>query len=42
MAQLRVAGAQIQVTTDIKSNEAAIYRALEFAREAQADVLLTP
>lgn len=39
---LRVAGAQIPVTTDIESNLTAIRRAMAHAVEQQADVLLTP
>ncbi|GIV18626.1 MAG: hypothetical protein KatS3mg023_0377 [Armatimonadota bacterium] len=39
---LRVAGAQIPVTTDIESNLAAIRRAIAYAAEQRADVLLTP
>ncbi|MCS7311111.1 MAG: hypothetical protein NZ741_12920, partial [Armatimonadetes bacterium] len=39
---LRVAGAQIAVTTDIESNLAAIRRAIAYAAERRADVLLTP
>ncbi len=39
---LRVAGAQIPVTGDVQSNVAAIRRAIAFAVEQGADVLLTP
>ena len=41
-ARLRVAGAQIHVTTDISANVAAITRALDFAQREKADVLVTP
>ncbi|HUW55796.1 MAG TPA: carbon-nitrogen hydrolase family protein [Planctomycetota bacterium] len=40
--KLRVAGAQIPVTEDVASNEAAIGRAIDFARKEKADILLTP
>lgn len=40
--QLRVAGAQIPVSTDIDANLAALTRAIEFARREKADVLVTP
>lgn len=40
--RLRIAGAQLHVTTDIDANVAAITRALEFARREKADVLVTP
>lgn len=40
--RLRVAGAQIPVTRDVRANVAAITRAIEFARREQADVLVTP
>jgi predicted amidohydrolase len=40
--RLRVAGAQIHVTTDIAGNVAAITRAIEFAQREKADVLVTP
>ncbi|MCS6830683.1 MAG: carbon-nitrogen hydrolase family protein [Armatimonadota bacterium] len=39
---LRVVGAQIPVTMDIESNLAAIRRAIGYAAEQGADVLLTP
>ena len=39
---LRVAGAQLAVTTDIEANIQAIEKALDFAQEADADILLTP
>ncbi|MCL6474159.1 MAG: carbon-nitrogen hydrolase family protein [Firmicutes bacterium] len=39
---LRIAGAQIPVTTDVESNLAAIRRAIAYAAEKKADVLLTP
>jgi len=39
---LRVAGAQMPVTTDIESNLAAIRRAIVTAAGRKADVLLTP
>jgi len=40
--RLRVAGAQIAVSRDVDRNVAAIERALAFAADAGADVLLTP
>ena len=40
--KLRVAGAQIPVTKDVRANEQAISRALDFASAEGADVLLTP
>ena len=40
--KLRVAGAQLPVTNDITSNVAALSRAIAFARDAHADILLTP
>lgn len=40
--RLRVAGAQIAVTTEIESNLGAIRRAIAWAAEQRADVLLTP
>lgn len=40
--RLRVAGAQIPVTTDVERNAAAIERAMRFAHAEGADVLLTP
>jgi predicted amidohydrolase len=39
---LRVAGAQIPVSEDISANLATLSRAINFAREAKADLLLTP
>ena len=42
MTSLRVAGGQIPVTRDIEANMGAILRAIEFAGERGADVLLTP
>ncbi len=42
MTVLRVAGAQLSVTNDVERNAAAIVRAIDFARDAQADILLTP
>ena len=42
ISHLRVAGAQIPVTEDISTNLAAISRAIDFARGAKADILLTP
>jgi predicted amidohydrolase len=39
---LRVAGAQLPVTNDIQKNLQAITRAIEFAANAKADVLVTP
>ena len=41
-SRLRVAGAQIHVTTDIAANVAAITRAIDFAQREKADVLVTP
>ena len=41
-SQLRVAGAQIFVSTDIDANVSAITRAIEFARLEKAHVLVTP
>jgi predicted amidohydrolase len=41
-SRLRVAGAQIHITTDIDANVAAITRAIEFAQREKADVLVTP
>lgn len=40
--RLRVAGAQIAVTSDIDANVATITRAIEFAAREKADVLVTP
>jgi predicted amidohydrolase len=40
--KIRIAGAQLSVTRDIPTNVASIARAIEFARNAQADLLLTP
>ncbi len=42
MTAMRVAGAQLSITNDVGRNAAAIVRAIDFARDAQADVLLTP
>lgn len=39
---IRVSGAQIPVTKDIKSNVKAIERAIDFAVSENADILLTP
>lgn len=40
--RIRIAGAQLSVTNDIPANVAGIERAIAFARDAQADLLLTP
>lgn len=40
--RLRVVGAQMPVTHDVEDNLAAIRRAIAYAAERQADVLLTP
>lgn len=40
--ELRVAGAQLPVTTDINANRDAIFRAIDFAAGENADILLTP
>jgi len=40
--KLRIAGAQLPVTTDIDANLEAILRAVDFAVDQDADVLLTP
>jgi len=40
--ELKVAGAQMPVTRDVESNEAGIMRAIEFAVEQKAHILLTP
>ena len=40
--EMRVSGAQIPVATDIDSNVKAIERAIDYARSAEANVLLTP
>ena len=40
--EIRVAGAQLAVTIDIATNEAAIRRAIDFAHAEHADILLTP
>jgi predicted amidohydrolase len=40
--ELRVAGAQMAVGRDIAANAETIRRAIEFAREEDADILLTP
>jgi predicted amidohydrolase len=37
-----VAGAQLEVTNDVGSNEAALCRAIDWARSQRADILLTP
>jgi predicted amidohydrolase len=42
MKTIRVAGAQMPVTNDIKANAAAIARAIGFAAGQKADILLTP
>jgi predicted amidohydrolase len=42
MPKLRVAGAQLPVTKEISTNVAALERALEFARQQDAAILLTP
>ena len=42
MMKFRIAGAQLPITNDIVSNIAALSRAVAFAEEAHADVLLTP
>ncbi|MDP6597158.1 MAG: carbon-nitrogen hydrolase family protein [Candidatus Poribacteria bacterium] len=39
---LRVAGAQISVGTDIADNVATIERAIDYARDEKAEILLTP
>ena len=39
---LRVAGAQIPVSSDIEANVEVIMRAIDFAAAEQADILLTP
>ncbi|MBN1582192.1 MAG: carbon-nitrogen hydrolase family protein [Anaerolineae bacterium] len=40
--QIRIAGAQLPVTTDVQGNVLAIGRAIQFAAKEQADILLTP
>jgi predicted amidohydrolase len=40
--ELRVAGAQLPVTTDISANVDPIFRAIDFAAGEDADILLTP
>ena len=40
--EIRIAGAQLPVTTDIPTNVMHIARAIAFARDAQANLLLTP
>ncbi len=40
--KIRVAGAQIPVTTDIESNAALIKRAIDSGRDEEADIVLTP
>ncbi|UCD29446.1 MAG: carbon-nitrogen hydrolase family protein [Planctomycetota bacterium] len=42
MTQIRVAGAQIPVTKNIEANVATIERAIDFAVNQKADILLTP
>jgi predicted amidohydrolase len=42
MTEIRVAGAQVAVTRDVAANEATIVRAIEYARDEGADILLTP
>ena len=42
MAEIRIAGAQLPVGRDIGANLTCVLRALDSAREADADVLLTP
>ena len=42
MTNIRVAAAQIPVSRDVASNVATIRRALDFAADEKADVLLTP
>jgi len=39
---LRVAGAQLPVTRNVADNVARIFRAIDFASESEADILLTP
>src|SRR5260221_6286838 len=39
---LRVAGVQMPFNTDIEANLATINRAIEFAHDEKADILLTP
>lgn len=39
---LRVAGAQIEVTKDVSRNVEILMRAIDWAREQEADILLTP
>lgn len=41
-ARLRVAGAQIPVTRDVQKNVQTLTRAIEFAKQEKADVLVTP
>lgn len=40
--ELRIAGAQIAVTSDVEANLETLLRAVNFAREERADLLLTP
>jgi predicted amidohydrolase len=40
--KVRIAGAQLPVTRDIESNVTAIKRAIDWARDQRADILLTP
>ena len=42
MTPLRIAGAQIPVSSDIETNVAEISQAIDFASQAKADILLTP
>ena len=39
---LRIAGAQISVGLDIADNVATIERAIDYARDEKAEILLTP
>ena len=39
---LRVAGAQISVSTNIDDNVAIIERAIDYAKDEQAEILVTP
>ncbi|MDP6379970.1 MAG: carbon-nitrogen hydrolase family protein [Phycisphaerae bacterium] len=40
--KIRVAGAQLPVTDDVEANAAEISRAIDFASDEKADILLTP
>jgi len=40
--QLRVAGAQMPVTADVRKNREILLRAIAFAAARKADILLTP